>query len=393
MAPPEFEPGPYEGEELTIKGDIETSSVPELLRSLLASRETGVLTFHRGDLVKTVYIREGRVVYGTSNDPDERLGESLLVRGKITARQYLQASNMIRPERRLGGILVEMEAVDPEDLLPSVEQHVRDILLDLVSWKSGDYELVMRDVDPRDVELANMINLNLSTENLILEGIRRCRAWSQVLRGIGGDIDVVPKTTDNPELAYKLELNTEEQEVLAQVNGRSTVEQICQVSYLPDFETCRILWALMVLGLVQRGKGGAASPAVPEGPRYGGGELDLEDIVERFNQMFGRIYSFLEGRLGEGVDEFMDAALEQVSRQYGTLFDGVDLRAYGRADYEQMLANVADLPAEQRKSVMVSGLNELVFVIQLAVRTRHGAQEAAVISGIIKEGFRKLGVA
>jgi hypothetical protein len=392
MAPSEFDPGPYEGEELTIKGDLETSSVPELLRSLLASRETGVLTFRRGDVVKTVYIREGRVIYGTSNDADERLGESLLVRGKITARQYLQASNMIRPERRLGAILVEMEAVDPEELVPSVEQHVRNILLDLICWNRGDYELVMRDVDPRDVELANVVTLNLSTENLILEGIRLCRAWSQVLRGIGGDIDAIPSQTDNSELLYKLELTSEEQEVLAQVNGRSTVEQICQISYLPDFETCRILWGLMVLGVIRREKGGEPQ-AAPEGPGEREGELDLEDIVERFNQMFGRIYSFLEARLSGGVDEFMDAALEQVSRQYGKLFDGVDLRAYGRADFEQMLANVADLPAEQRKSLMVSGLNELVFVIQLAVRTRYGAQEAAVISGIIKEGFRKLGVA
>ena len=392
MAPPEFDPGPYEGEALTIKGDLETSSVPELLRSLLASRETGVLTFRRGDLVKAVYIREGRVIYGTSNDPDERLGESLLVRGKITARQYLQASNMIRPERRLGAILVEMEAVDPEELVPAVEQHVRDILLDLICWNRGDYELVMKDVDPRDVELANVVTLNLSTENLILEGIRQCRAWSQVLRGIGGDIGAVPLQADNSELLYKLELTSEEQEVLAQVNGRSSVEQICQVSYLPDFETCRILWSLMVLGVIRREKGGESRGA-PEGPADREGELDLEDIVERFNQMFGRIYSFLEGRLAGGVDEFMDAAMEQVSRQYGKLFDGVDLRAYGRAYFEQMLANVADLPAEQRKSLMVSGLNELVFVIQLAVRTRYGAQEAAVISGIIKEGFRKLGVA
>ncbi len=56
-----------------------------------------------------------------------------------------------------------------------------------------------------------------------------------------------------------------------------------------------------------------------------------------------------------------------------------------------MLANVADLPAEQRKSLMVSALNELVYAIQLAVRTQQGAQEEAVISGIIKDGFRKLG--
>jgi hypothetical protein len=392
MPPPEYDPRPFEGEELTIKGDLDTSSVPELLRSLLASRETGVLTFRRDAVVKTVYIRDGRVVYVTSNDPDERLGESLLVRGKITARQYLQASNMIRPERRLGAILVEMEAVDPEELVPAVEQHVRDILMDLICWNRGDYELVMKDVDLRDVELANVVTLNLSTENLILEGIRRCRSWSQVLRGIGGDIEVVPVPTGVTEVLYKLDLSTEEQEVLAQVNGRSSVEQICQVSYLSDFETCRTLWALLVLGVVRREKAGDAR-SVRESAREGDVQLDLEDIVERFNQMFGRIYSFLEGRLHGGVDEFMDAALEQVSRQYGKLFDGVDLRAYGRADFEQMLANVADLPAEQRKSLMVSGLNELVFVIQLAVRTRYGAQEAAVISGIIKEGFRKLGVA
>jgi hypothetical protein len=392
MAPPEFDPRPYEGEELTIKGDLDTSSVPELLRSLLASRETGILTFRRDALVKTVYIREGRVVYGTSSDPDERLGENLLARGKITARQYMQASNMIRPERRLGAILVEMEAVDPEDLVPAVEQHVRDILMDLVGWNRGDYDLVMRDVDLRDVELASVVTLNLSTENLILEGIRRCRAWSQVLRGIGGDIEAVLFPTGDTEILYKLDLSTEEQEVLAQVNGRSSVEQICQVSYLSDFETCRILWALLVLGVIRREKAGESRVA-GEGAREREGELDLEDIVERFNQMFGRIYSFLEARLKEGVDEFMDAALEQVSRQYGKLFDGVDLRAYGRADFEQMLANVADLPAEQRKSLMVSGLNELVFVIQLAVRTRYGAEEAAVISGIIKDGFRKLGVA
>lgn len=392
MAPSEYDPRQYEGEDLTVKGDLETSSVPELLRSLMASRETGIVTFRRDALVKTVYIREGRVVYGSSSDPDERLGENLLVRGKITARQYLQASNMIRPERRLGAILVEMEAIDPEDLLPAVEQHVRDILMDLVCWNRGDYELVMSGADLRAVDLDNVVALNISTENLILEGIRRCRSWSQVLRGIGGDIDTVTAPTGDTEVLYKLDLSTEEQEVLAQVNGRSTVEQICQVSYLSDFETCRILWALLVLGVIRREKAGEPRGAGEAAPAREG-ELDLEDIVERFNQMFGRIYSFLEGRLATGVDDFMDAAIEQVSRQYGKLFDGVDMRAYGRVDYEQMLANVADLPADQRKSLMVSGLNELVFVIQLAVRTRHGAEEAAVISGIIKDGFRKLGVA
>ena len=373
-------------DDLTIRGDIGSSSVPELLRSLLGSGETGILTFRSAEVTKEIQIRNGRVVYATSSNLDERLGENLLLRGRITARQYVEASKMIRPGRRLGAILVELEALEGEELIPAVEQQVKDILMDLLNWTYGTYTLVIKEIDSGDV-----ITLNLSTENLILEGIRRCQAWSQVLRGIGS-IESVLFPTGNTEILYKLELSEEEQEVLAHVNGRSTVEQICQVSYLTNFESCRILWALQVLGVVRREQKGEGV-AVGEGMRNKERELDLEGIVEKFNQMFARIYAFLKGRIGEQVDPFMDGALEQVSRQYGTLFGGVDLKHYGRADFEQMLANVADLPPDQRKSLMVAGLNELVFVIQLSVRTQRGAQEEAVVSGIIKDGFRRLGAA
>jgi uncharacterized protein DUF4388 len=370
-------------DDLTIRGEIGDTSVPELLRSLLGSGETGILTLRAGEVTKSIYIRAGRVLYAASTNVDERLGESLLLRGRITARHYLEASKMIRPGRRLGAILVEMGALESEELVPAVEHQVKEILMDLCTWTHGTYELVMKDLDPDA-----MVTLNISTENLILEGIRRVRAWSQLMRGLG-DIEAVLVRSGSRD--YKLELGAEEQEVLAQVNGRSTVEQICDVSYLSHFETCRILWGLQVLGAVHRR--GQKDPAAEEGMRAREREMDLEGIVEKFNQMFGRIFTFLQGRLGREVDGFMDGVLDDVSRQYGSLFAGVDLKQYGRADFEQMLANVADLPPEQRKSLMVAGLNELVFVIQLAVRTRRGKEEEAVVSGIIKEGFRRLGAA
>ena len=382
MTPPGLDP--LHDDDLTIRGHIDQTSVPELLRSLLASRETGVLTFRNRDVTKGIYVKEGRVVYAASTNVDERLGELLLMEGKISARQYMEASRMIRPGKRLGAVLVEMEALQSEDLIPAVEHQVKEILMELFTWTRGDYEMLIKDMDPD-----NLITLNISTENLILEGIRRSRSWTQVQRGIGS-LQTVYLRTDNTDVLYKLELTGEEQEVLAQVNGRSTVEQICDVSYLGNFETCRILWALQVLGVLRRVQEGEAdSQAAGERER----ELDLEEIVEKFNQRFSRVYGFLRGRLGEGANEFMGEALEEVSRQYGALFDGVDLRHYGRADFEQMLTNVADLPAEQRKSLMVAGLNELVFVIQLGVRMRLGRQEEAVVSGIIKEGFRRLGSA
>ncbi len=376
--------GSDEDEELSIRGEIETTPVPELLRSILSSAETGILTIRNGDAMKSIYVHAGRVVYAASNNTDERMGEVLLVRGKISVRQFLEASKRIRPGLRLGAILVELGALDPEELIPAVEMHVKQILIDLFTWTHGEYTFTIKELE-NDAVAA----LNMSTENLILEGIRATRSWTQVIRALG-DIESVLFPSGNPDILYRLELGAEEQEVLSHVNGRTTIEQICEVSYLSNFETCRILWALNVLGAIRKGQAGEAA-AAGEGVLQHERELDLEDIVEKFNQMFSRIYGFLRGRLGEGIDSFMDGCMEEISRQYATLFDGVDLKHYGRADFEQMLANVADLPPDQRKSLMVAALNELVFVIQLAVRTRYGAQEEAVVSGIIKDGFRKLG--
>ncbi len=378
-------PDSVDEQDLTLQGSIEDTPVPELLKSVLGSGETGVLTFRKGDLTKNVHLQTGRVVYARSSNPDERMGEDLLLRGKITARQYNEASRLIAPGRRLGKILIELGALEPEDLLGSIEHHVKEIVLELFTWPKGNYELTIHEPGKDDVAL------NLPTEALILEGMRRVRSWKAVYKGIGGDLDSVPMPTGNQEALLKLELSEEEQELVAHVNGRASIDQICQVSYLSNFETCRLLWAMMVLGVVRRGQPGEQA-ARDEDSAQREQEQDLESIVERFNQMMNRIHSFLQGRIGNEVDGFMDEALERIAGQYEALFYGVDLKQYGRADYDQLLANVADLPAEERRRLMLAGLNELVTSIQLGVRQRLGAQEIAVVSGIIKEAYRRLGV-
>jgi hypothetical protein len=371
---------------LTLRGRIEESSVPELLKSVLSSEETGVLTFTGGEIIKSVYMHKGRVTYAKSNNPDERLGECLLLRGKITARQYVEASKLIRPGRRLGAILIELGALEAEELLPALENHVRDILLDVFTWTHGEYELVMNQPGPEDVA-----TLNLPWETLILDGIRRTRSWSRVWRGIGA-LDLSPVPTGNTEVLPKIELSQEEQDILSHVNGRATIEQICQASYLTHFETCRLIWAFQVLGLCRRAQASGAA-AVEEDRRERETELDLEDVVERINQTLSRVYSFLKGRIGDDVDRLLDTALARTSGRYEALFYDVDLHQYGRADYDQMLANVADLTPAERGALIVKGLKELLGSVQQGVRAERGPEEEAVVSGIIKDGLRRIGAA
>jgi hypothetical protein len=244
---------------------IQDTSVPDRLLSALADRETGVLTFRNGSVTKSLYLHMGHVIYAKSSDPDERMGESLLRRGKITVRQYLEGSQRMQPGQRLGTVLVEMGALQPLDLLPAMQWHVKEILLDVLTWTHGEYELISGEIGFEDVVI-----LSFPVENLILEGIRRTRAWSLVHRGIG-DLSSVPVPTGNTEVLVKLGLMDEEQQVLAHVDGRASVEQICRASHLSNLEVCRTLWALRILGVIRyvQAEVAPADPGrqPPPGPR------------------------------------------------------------------------------------------------------------------------------
>ena len=236
----------------------------------------------------------------------------------------------------------------------------------------------------------DVVTLNLPTENLILEGHPpHALLAAAIFRGIGGDLEADPRAhRQHRGRCSSSSSARRSRRSCRHVNGRATIEQICQVSYLSNLETCRLLWAFHgARGAAPRaaGRGGGARGGRPRERQQ---ELDLEEHRrEASTRCSDRIYSFLQGRIGDDVDAFMDEALARIAGQYEPLFDGVDLKQYGRADYDQMLANVADLPPEERRRPDAGRA-------QRAGRRRsssacgsaYGTQEEAVVSGIIKEG-------
>ncbi|MCX7831072.1 MAG: DUF4388 domain-containing protein, partial [Acidobacteria bacterium] len=97
-------------------GALERVGLPEILDFLSTMSKTGVLLLRNGNVTKTLHFKRGVVVFATSNIPDERFGEMLLREGKITADQFTEASKQITRGKRLGKILVEMQALYPKDL-------------------------------------------------------------------------------------------------------------------------------------------------------------------------------------------------------------------------------------------------------------------------------------
>jgi len=103
--PKRFEPFVVPG---GLKGQISELPVPEVLQHLRLSQSTGILTLVSGGARKALYLKDGRVVFASSNLPNDRLGEILLREGKITVEEYEASIKAITKGKRQGKVLVEM---------------------------------------------------------------------------------------------------------------------------------------------------------------------------------------------------------------------------------------------------------------------------------------------
>ncbi len=318
-------------EELSIRGSLSESSLHELLASISRSRETGTLNFHDMGRWKAVYFKEGQIIFATSNLPDDRLGEYLIKQGKITVRQFLEGSKLVRPGKRFGAIMVEQNILSPDELIAAIQGHVEEIVYGLFDWLRGEYGFVIKDLSAQ-----GPITLQLNTEDVILEGIRRINDFSRIYAGLGS-IDRILRVSDIADnLTYKLELDSDESQVLSLVNGTMNLEQILSLSFLSNFETLRILYGLVAVGVLERrGEGAESGKAFTVEQEY-----ELEEIVEHYNRNFETLSTFLNKKLGDEAGEFADRIVAEVSKQCTPLFEGIDLSSAARVDFDQLLANL-----------------------------------------------------
>lgn len=228
------------------QGSLAERDVPDLIQALHERRFTGVLTLTHMGVGRRVIVQEGRLVFATSSDPDDRMGELLLRQGRITLRQYVEAGNAIVPGKRMGGILVEHGLLTPKELVKAVTEQVQHVIYRSFEWTEGQYRI------QEGVESSEAITLKISSPDIILEGIRRIESWTRIRRALGGLEARYERAPGYENELPALTLSLEKLNLLVTLHDPADVLAICEGSPLPGFEVCRTLWAYRVLGVVRR---------------------------------------------------------------------------------------------------------------------------------------------
>jgi tetratricopeptide (TPR) repeat protein len=147
-----------------LRGDLRDYSVNRLLQAVLAENLNGCLTVRREGVSRGLYIKGGMIVYASSTERVDRLGEIFISQGLLTRDEVDQALSQSEPARRLGRILLVEGKITPQDLFLGVSAQVVSILERMRSWRKGEYEFeVLREPSPGTVLLRIPLALYLGT--------------------------------------------------------------------------------------------------------------------------------------------------------------------------------------------------------------------------------------
>ncbi len=230
-----------------LSGNLKDRQLPQLLYHLHSSKAVGTLMITLNEMRKAVLFDNGLIISAYSNVREDSLGEVLLRSGSITVEEYLDTQVLVRQGKRFGQILLENNKITEPELSQQMSYQVLGIIYSLFRWQTGLFEFADGKLPPKDLP-----PLGISTLDIILQGVKLIRSWEQIRKEIDSLDEELERTNDWENRLSQLKLTKSELDIFKLIEPGITIRDICLVSKLNSFETCRLLSGFLVIELVQK---------------------------------------------------------------------------------------------------------------------------------------------
>lgn len=223
------------------QGVLDEVSVTKLFYRFASAKVTGKLIFKSGDIVKSVYMRDGFPEHIDTNKKEELFGE-MLVRHNIITRVSLNQSlkEQEKTKQKIGNILIDKGYIKPADLIKLLTEQMRLRYFELFNWEKGNYEFY-----------AHMVNKNISHPMgmgafaLISEAVRNKMDYSivekYINRFLNSKIIFIKDRVVNPE---NFRLSQEELRITYDLNNVKLSNIYKKYRMTPDELINRLVYLL-----------------------------------------------------------------------------------------------------------------------------------------------------
>jgi len=270
-------------ENFQYRGDLAETALPEILYTIDRFQVPGIIRASREGIVKQVFIREGRVVHATSTDRDDSLGAFLQKSGLLSPEAYVETMReRERSNKRYGVLLIESGVLSPLEIYQGIRKQIESIVWSLFYWQDGEVTYSIGEFREADA-----VRIQLPMRQVVLQGIKRAPNAKALVARLGRKETLFEACYRTEEL-IETALDAADMKLLALVNGKRTLYEICTQGPHTPAENGKLLYALQVLRLI-KSAGVAEEVPVPAEPRQR--EESTGAIKIRFKTEGGRFGS------------------------------------------------------------------------------------------------------
>ena len=182
---------------MSLRGSLSTMSAEDVLEWVAKRKLSAPITFERRDLVRSLVVEDGAIVWASSNRRDEQLGV-ILVRSGLVAERALADALEARAETGvpLGKVLLMSGLITEADLVEILATKIRETVTDVITWHDGQFDVVPRAQSP-----ATGVNAQLAIEICLTVARRRAARMEEIMGILSADdvtFYVPPSATPPP---------------------------------------------------------------------------------------------------------------------------------------------------------------------------------------------------
>lgn len=227
---------------------IDYKTVPEVFRELYVEKKTGICKLTRGEIIKHIYFIFGMPIFAASSDPNDRTGRLLIKMRKITSEELdFALAESKSQNKKLCTLLVEKGRLTPDELIEVVLRQVESILLSVFEWEEGKLEFKEKEIEDEDI-----ITLNISAANVIMEGIR-VKFTIPRLKKVVETPWAVFKISDDPKYKFReLRLKPHETKIVSTIDGRKNLVELQEELKIDDENFLKGVAGFSLLKLIEK---------------------------------------------------------------------------------------------------------------------------------------------
>ena len=342
----------------SLRVDVATLPLSQVLNALNESGKSGLVHFSYRDHRKEVYLHDGEVVFATSNQRVDRLGECLLRAGVITLDQLREAERRFQPGERFGKVLVERGFLTPRELWNGVKYQVEEIVRSLFAVPGGTLWFWEGEAQPD-----NVVRLALETRRLVAEGLQRSAELRKFL-GVLEDPRVRLATVP----AFDGTLAGAERAIADAIGAERAFAEVCNTLGFDRESAARSIQLLRLVGAVKLMRLPVETGFLDESDLRTADDQELRARVSAITKWIHELVAVIrDAEADDAIVDRLARVLDDATGRFPALLTGVTLARDGGIDPDLVVGRALKLPGD-REGQLIGALGELVSYLEFEVK-------------------------